>query len=144
MIKLCQSAFSDGQNIDLSQMIQERFKYATRGLLYKDMTFYKNKRLNYSSYLFPDGKNADLSLKARIYFRDSKRNSFCKLIYRGWVNNNEKPDGYGRMIWNSHRKYKEYTGEWKNGKFSGEGVLTYSNGDIVSGIWKDGRLIEKQ
>ena len=32
----------------------------------------------------------------------------------------------------------KYIGGWKDGKFYGKGTLTYSNGDKKSGIWKDG------
>jgi hypothetical protein len=32
----------------------------------------------------------------------------------------------------------KYIGGWKDGKFYGKGTLIYSNGDKESGIWKDG------
>ena len=34
----------------------------------------------------------------------------------------------------------KYIGGWNNGKFYGKGTLTRSNGDKKSGIWKDGKL----
>ena len=37
----------------------------------------------------------------------------------------------------------KYIGGWNNGKFFGEGILTRSNGDKKSGIWKDGKLYKK-
>ena len=37
----------------------------------------------------------------------------------------------------------EYIGGWKDGKFYGKGTLTYSNGNKKSGIWKDGKVNEQ-
>ena len=37
----------------------------------------------------------------------------------------------------------KYIGGWNNGKFFGEGILTRFNGDKKSGIWKDGKLYKK-
>ena len=34
----------------------------------------------------------------------------------------------------------KYIGGWKNGKFYGNGTLTYSNGDKKKGFWKDGKI----
>ena len=34
----------------------------------------------------------------------------------------------------------KYIGGWNNGKFYGKGTLTRSNGDKKSGIWKEGKL----
>ena len=34
----------------------------------------------------------------------------------------------------------KYVGGWKDGKFYGKGTLTYSNGYKKSGIWKDGKV----
>lgn len=30
-----------------------------------------------------------------------------------------------------------YSGSWKHGKKNGEGVFTFSNGNVYSGSWKD-------
>jgi hypothetical protein len=34
--------------------------------------------------------------------------------------------------------------EWKDGKFNGHGTLTYINGTVEKGIWKDGNIVERQ
>jgi len=34
----------------------------------------------------------------------------------------------------------KYVGGWKDGKFYGKGTLTYSNGNKKSGVWKDGKV----
>ena len=34
---------------------------------------------------------------------------------------------------------KSYVGESENGKYHGQGTLTYTNGDKYEGEWKDGR-----
>jgi hypothetical protein len=34
----------------------------------------------------------------------------------------------------------KYIGGWKDGKFNGKGTLTYSNGEKKSGVWKDGKI----
>jgi len=35
-------------------------------------------------------------------------------------------------------------GKWKDGKFHGQGTLTYINGVVEKGVWKDGNLVEPQ
>jgi hypothetical protein len=165
VIKSCKYTFSDGKNNDLSKMIQERFEYATQGLTYMDIVFYKKRP--FLKLTFPDD-GVDLYSKASKLFEFQPKQDFCQGIYRGWVAattfgttdgeiyevtyDDKKPElvskakqnGYGRMIWNSHRKYKEYTGEWKNENFSGEGKLEYINGDVVFGIWEKGKLVEER
>jgi hypothetical protein len=37
----------------------------------------------------------------------------------------------------------KYVGGWKDGKFYGKGTLTYSNGNKKSGNWKDGEVNEQ-
>ena len=51
-----------------------------------------------------------------------------------------KYHGQGTIINSAGDKY---IGGWNNGKFYGEGTLTRSNGDKKSGIWKDGKLYKK-
>ena len=36
----------------------------------------------------------------------------------------------------------QYTGGFKSGKFYGKGTLTHSNGEKKSGVWKDGKVTE--
>jgi len=47
----------------------------------------------------------------------------------------------GTETWENGRKY---VGEFKDGKFHGQGTLTYINGVVEKGIWKDGNLVEPQ
>ena len=37
----------------------------------------------------------------------------------------------------------QYTGGFKSGKFYGKGTLTHSNGEKKSGVWKDGKVNEQ-
>ena len=37
---------------------------------------------------------------------------------------------------------EKYVGGWKDGKFHGEGTLTYVNGVIEKGIWENDELVE--
>lgn len=43
--------------------------------------------------------------------------------------------GYGSAVF---PKGDSYTGEWRNGKAQGKGILKYTNGDVYSGEWLDG------
>jgi hypothetical protein len=36
---------------------------------------------------------------------------------------------------------RKYIGEFKDGKWSGQGTLIYSDGNAVSGEFKDGKLV---
>ena len=38
----------------------------------------------------------------------------------------------------------KYIGGWKDDKFYGKGTLTYSNGERKSGVWKDGKVNEQK
>ena len=44
-------------------------------------------------------------------------------------------------IWNSANGNK-YVGEFKNGKYHGQGTFTYTNGSVDKGIWENGKLVE--
>ena len=37
----------------------------------------------------------------------------------------------------------EYVGEFKNGKFNGQGILTYADGTVEDGLWKDDQFVGK-
>ena len=39
---------------------------------------------------------------------------------------------------------EKYVGEWKDSKFHGQGSLTYTNGTVETGVWKDGNIVERQ
>jgi len=44
-----------------------------------------------------------------------------------------------RKVEKPNKKHDEYDGEYKDGKYHGEGRLNYSNGDEYLGGWKDGK-----
>jgi len=37
---------------------------------------------------------------------------------------------------------KKYIGQFKNSQFNGQGTLTWADGKIEKGIWKNGKLIK--
>jgi len=133
--KLCRFLFAEDSTSDVPQIIQEQLMYAPQGFTYKYVTFYSNSK----EYSFPDEQSDYFWKLARGNFESQPT---IRAFYRGWVNNMGKQEGYGHIVYNSHRKYKEYVGEWKNGYFSGEGILTYTNGEVVSGQWRNGRLVK--
>jgi len=51
-------------------------------------------------------------------------------------------NGYGTFTW--EESGSKYVGEWKDGTFHGQGVLTYINGVVEKGVWEDGNLVEPQ
>jgi len=48
---------------------------------------------------------------------------------------------YGTFTWADGRKYD---GKWKDNLFHGQGTYTYTDGRTVRGIFREGKLIEKQ
>ena len=44
-----------------------------------------------------------------------------------------------RKVEKPNKKHDEYDGEYKDGKYHGQGRLRYSNGDEYDGEWKDGK-----
>ena len=46
--------------------------------------------------------------------------------------------GKGTFTWPSGKKYE---GEWNHGKEHGQGIVTFSNGDILQGRFKDGIIV---
>ena len=48
-------------------------------------------------------------------------------------------NGYGTYMWSDGSKY---VGEHKDGKQHGHGTLTYADGRVEKGIWKNGQLLE--
>ena len=47
-------------------------------------------------------------------------------------------NGQGTATWDGNK----YVGEWKDGKYHGQGTRTYPDGKIVKGIWKNGELAD--
>ena len=56
--------------------------------------------------------------------------------YRGYVNQDGKPEGVGIMIFNDGGKF---SGEYKGGDRNGVIKAEYANGDICWGMFKDGQ-----
>ena len=51
-------------------------------------------------------------------------------------------DGYtgkGTITWDGAK----YVGEWKDGKCHGQGTLTYTDGTIEEGLWKEGKFMSE-
>ncbi|MHB8962059.1 MAG: hypothetical protein ACYC5K_02790 [Saccharofermentanales bacterium] len=36
-----------------------------------------------------------------------------------------------------------YSGEWKDGQYNGQGTMTYADGTECSGVWDNGRLVKQ-
>ena len=51
------------------------------------------------------------------------------------------PHGQGTFTFSGGSKH---VGEFKNGEPNGQGTWTYDDGRVLSGIWKDSRLVESQ
>jgi hypothetical protein len=57
-------------------------------------------------------------------------------IYIG-PRNKYGPNGYGKM---TYANGDVYEGQWKNGLKQGSGVMDFSNGDKYEGQWKNGKM----
>ena len=51
----------------------------------------------------------------------------------------DKKDGYGEMFWKDSSFYK---GEWKYGIQNGKGQMFLVGGDMISGIFEAGMLVQ--
>ena len=76
--------------------------------------------------------------KAMVYKDDGKTVS---AIYEGnWTNGNS--NGQGKWtVYRNGEVYSVYEGEWVNGKRNGQGTMTYADGRVESGTWKDGEFV---
>lgn len=78
----------------------------------------------------------------RIYYYDGALNS---AQYKGTFVSG-KMHGYGKFVfdpaWNSvgQLAYSVYSGNWLDGKKSGNGQLVLPNGDVYDGNWLDGKM----
>tara|TARA_Y100001970_G_scaffold122493_2_gene151832 strand:+ start:3632 stop:6763 length:3132 start_codon:yes stop_codon:yes gene_type:complete len=52
-------------------------------------------------------------------------------------------EGYGTYKWGGEWLGQEYRGEWDDFEYSGYGIFTYRNGDVESGIYRNGELNRK-
>ena len=70
------------------------------------------------------------------------RDDFMTFLYVGdWIEGRQ--EGYGTLYWD-YPNGGNYTGEFKNDKQDGYGVMTHPDGRVEKGIWKNGNLIEPQ
>ncbi|GAB2768982.1 hypothetical protein GCM10027275_09550 [Rhabdobacter roseus] len=61
--------------------------------------------------------------------------------YKGAYENDMR-QGYGVYYWNNGERYEGY---WEDDKRNGEGTIYRKNGRVVmTGVWKDDRLVEKK
>jgi len=51
---------------------------------------------------------------------------------------------YKRHIWKKDGYRKKYEGEWKHGSITGNGKMTYTNGTIIVGERKNGKIVKKK
>ena len=65
-------------------------------------------------------------------------------IYEGeWKDGERNGQGTHTYAYGDNNKYVEkYVGEWKDGKRSGKGTYTWADGREVSGVWRNGELVE--
>ena len=76
--------------------------------------------------------------KYTSYEDDGKTISLC---YEGnYINDRES--GQGKYtIYIKGKLYSVYEGEWANGYRNGQGTMTYADGRVESGTWKDGKFV---
>ena len=67
-------------------------------------------------------------------------NNYALSIYKGDINIDNQPNGYGIKI---TRQGEKYIGYWKNGSFTGWNCLIDKKGDVYMGKFKDGALTGK-
>ena len=70
--------------------------------------------------------------------RSSKSSDYT---YVGEISNG-LPNGKG--VFSYPYRDTKYVGEFKDGYPHGQGTWTYDDGRVLSGIWKDSRLVESQ
>lgn len=76
------------------------------------------------------------STQGLSYVEDYKGFDKINYVYTGWLNTNNKAEGYGErsMSWG-----ERYIGEWKNGKYHGDGELIDKNGIRYEGEFRSGK-----
>lgn len=53
-----------------------------------------------------------------------------------------EPNSYGKLtVYRNGEVYSVYEGEWVDGKKNGQGTMTYADGRVESGTWKDGSFV---
>jgi len=60
-------------------------------------------------------------------------------VYSGDIENGMK-NGLGIMHWHDVQDMELYTGEWKDDKYHGQGILTYSDGTVKKGEFRFGEF----
>ena len=95
-----------------------------------------------------DGKITDEKYQDAIATNIIARNIFKRGIYEGtfiseegeYVGQFKNGKFHGQGTFTYKKDGAVYVGEWKDNKPHGQGVLTYSDGKVEKGIWKDGEI----
>ena len=107
---------------------------------YEKLTYYRNDGKTISSIFesnYTDGKQNSQG-KRTAYEDDGKTISYIEEgeFKSGDLNGQGKRTGY-----RNGEVYSVYEGEWVKGKENGQGTMTYADGTVQSGTWKDGEFV---
>lgn len=76
--------------------------------------------------------------------KKTRYNNDGKTIYYFYEGNfiDGEPNSYGKLtVYRNGEVYSVYEGEWVDGKKNGQGTMTYADGRVESGTWKDGSFV---
>ena len=121
--------------------------YDSLGQLLSSRNF-KNNILNGTSKWFENE-----NIKHQAEFKNDKLNGYANLDY-GYLGDSIKYEGnFSNNLYSGNGKLTylyydgneiNYIGEFKDGLYNGAGTLFDKNGEIESGIWKNGELVKKE
>jgi hypothetical protein len=102
---------------------------------------HQNKIWTYFSHIGITAKTDEIKKiiqKIKIQFAFQKK---CKIdgvrcLYEGHLDKDGKPSGQGRLTYSNGRFYE---GEFENGMIQGQGKMTYPNGETYEGGFKNGK-----
>ena len=92
---------------------------------------------------FPQGKGTYTSAKGDRYvgeFENSKFHGRGTFNWTRWSSGRKSVGGVFREL----KKFGQggkYVGNWRSGKFYGVGTITYADGNVLEGRWKNGLLV---
>jgi hypothetical protein len=102
-------------------------------------SFFNGQKHGKGFFLAPDGKKIEEDWKhGRLVSGKGKVDLSGQGEYTGDLINGKR-NGDGTMVYPEGHEFKKYDGSWENDLYSGEGSLTWSNGDKYIGKWKDGK-----